>query len=338
MSVNKPRIVIYGTGQFGQLVTKMAVSKDWPIVAAVNRAGKKIGQDLGRITGLDRDLGIIIQDSETFDFTSLTADVAVVAINDRLSMNMPVYRKLMAAGINVICHGTESYYPPGIDDAITAELEQLGKAHGVSFTGTGIWDSTRIWAGKLVASTCTDITSLYHRSITDAQRTGKQLMLVVGVGMDQEEFAEKIGDKPGLVGGLYKTIPHQVLASLGYKVTRVTERREPVVFDHPVHCKLLERDLSPGECAGTRIVVEAETAQGVTARADIELRIFEEGEIENMMWSVEGLPSAKITFERDNSAYMSASSMFNRIPDVITAPPGLAVLSDLGMMRPTALA
>jgi 4-hydroxy-tetrahydrodipicolinate reductase len=33
------------------------LKKGWPIVAAVNRAGAKIGKDLGQLAGLSEDLG-----------------------------------------------------------------------------------------------------------------------------------------------------------------------------------------------------------------------------------------------------------------------------------------
>ena len=54
MTPTKPRIVIYGISQFGQYVARFAVQKGWPIVAAFNRAGAKVGQDLGRLAGLSR--------------------------------------------------------------------------------------------------------------------------------------------------------------------------------------------------------------------------------------------------------------------------------------------
>lgn len=334
--INKPRIIIYGTGQFGQLVTQIAVKKGYPIVAAVNRAGAKVGQDLGSLSGLNK-LGVIVQDDAHFDFNSVDADIAIVAISDRIATNLPAYERLMKAGLNVISHGTESYYPWGIDTTLAKQLDNIAKNNNVTFTGTGIWDMSRIWAGKLVAAPCTDINSLYHRSITDAQRLGKPIMLILGVGMTQDEFAEKIGNNPGKVGGLYKTIPDHVLNALGYTVTEVREYREPVIFDKPVYCQLLERDLQPGECAGTRIVIEVQTQEGVSARADIELRLFEDSEVEHMAWSVDGKPSAKVTVERDDSAYMSAASMFNRINDVIAAPAGVKVVSELGLMQHSAL-
>ena len=80
----KPRIVIYGMGQFGQMIARFAVQKGWPIVAAFNRAGPKVGQDVGRVAGLDRDLGVVVQDCETGDYADLDADVGVVTHRDQL--------------------------------------------------------------------------------------------------------------------------------------------------------------------------------------------------------------------------------------------------------------
>ena len=54
--VGRPRIAIYGMGQFGKMIARFAVQKGWSIVAAFNRAGPKVGEDIGRIAGLERTL------------------------------------------------------------------------------------------------------------------------------------------------------------------------------------------------------------------------------------------------------------------------------------------
>src|SRR4051794_27964585 len=102
MDAAKPRIAIYGIGQYGQRVARIAIEKGWPIVAVFNRAGPKVGQDVGRVTGLGRDIGVIVQDSETARYDQLEADIGIVAVKNRLSENMPAYRRLLGAGLNVL--------------------------------------------------------------------------------------------------------------------------------------------------------------------------------------------------------------------------------------------
>src|SRR5579871_1623080 len=117
-----PRIVIYGIGQYGAMITRLAADRGWPIVAAFNRAGPKVGRDLGEVAGLGRDLGVIVQDAESGDFGAIDADIGVVTHRDLLSANMDAYRKLMGAGLNIACHGVQSYLPQSNDPALAAEI------------------------------------------------------------------------------------------------------------------------------------------------------------------------------------------------------------------------
>lgn len=43
----RPNVMIYGVGYYGMEAVRILVKTGWPIVAAVNRAGPKIGKDLG---------------------------------------------------------------------------------------------------------------------------------------------------------------------------------------------------------------------------------------------------------------------------------------------------
>jgi hypothetical protein len=104
------------------------------------------------------------------------------------------------------------------------------------------------------------------------------------------------------IGGMYAAIPHLVLVSLGLTVTDVTERVEPVVFDEPIHCDLLDREIPPGQCVGTRMIIKIHTAENVTASARIEPRLFRPGEVEHTLWEVEGRPVTRIQVERDDQA------------------------------------
>jgi hypothetical protein len=332
-----PRIVLYGVGQFGQYVARFADDKGWPVVAAFNRAGDKVGQDVGRLSGLGRDLGVVVQDCDRADYSTADADVAIVTTTNRLSENITAYRRLIGAGLNVICHGAESYFPAAIDPDLAAEIDQLARDAGVTFTGTGIWDTSRIWSGILAVGPCTEINALRHTSLTDAERVGREQMLLVGVGLDVDDYVERLVKAAGTVGGLYRSIPHHVLVALGYTVTDACERREPIVFDEPIYCRLLDRMLEPGVVVGTRVIAEVDTAEGPTATADIALRLFRDGDVEHMAWAVDGLPGSRVTVERDDSGHATASSVFNRIRDVIAAPPGIALVSQLGPMKHTAL-
>ena len=66
-----PRVAVYGVGRYGSAVVRLAHEKGWPVVAAYNRAGTKVGQDVGRAAGLDADIGVVIQDCDAADYSAV---------------------------------------------------------------------------------------------------------------------------------------------------------------------------------------------------------------------------------------------------------------------------
>lgn len=333
MANDAPKIAIYGTGQYGLIAARIAVEKRWPIVAALNRAGGKVGQDLGRLAGLDHDIGVGVQDCELADYGAIDADLAIVATTDRLAANYPAYERLLNAGMNVICHGAESSFPMGADAGVATKIDALAKKNGVSFCGTGLWDMSRIWSGILVTGPCTRIESMSLESLTNIGAAGRHVLDVVGVGLTPEEYRNKFIDHRGPIGNIYKLIPEHVLTALGFTVTSATEVREPVIFDEPVHCRYLQANIDPGLAVGTRVVATIETREGVTAKTDIQLRLIRDGELEHVEWRVEGKPRSFIRVDRRDSVYSSASTMINRVRDVIAASPGIRLVSQLGPLR-----
>ncbi|KQR76947.1 hypothetical protein ASG35_11720 [Burkholderia sp. Leaf177] len=60
------------------------------------------------------------------------------------------YQRLPGAGINVICHGSHSYFPHGAGPKLAEKIDALAKQGSVTFTVTGIWDFSSIWPGILI--------------------------------------------------------------------------------------------------------------------------------------------------------------------------------------------
>lgn len=328
-----PRLVLYGIGQYGQMMVRFAEKKGWKIVAAYNRAGSKVGQDIGQLAGLDKDYGITVQDCDAADYSSIDADIGIVTMYDNLNDNFPAYERLINAGLNVICHGSGSYFPQMSDPETADKIDKLAKKNNVTFMGGGVWDMSRVWSVMLAAGVCDEVKSLHNTSVTNLESFGEAITLGAGVGMTPEEFEEKVNDPSKNQYGnvFYKMIPTLALTALGFTVKNCSYRQEPVILDRPFYCKLLDRELREGSCAGLSAIVEATSEEGVSATARADSRVlFREGETEHILWEIEGnMISPKIRIERDNGHYMQGLSIFNRVIDVIAAPPGLQLISDM---------
>ena len=166
----KPKVAIYGAGQYGLEAMRIMHQKGWEIVAAYNRAGEKVGRDAGELAGIEP-LDVPVQDCKTADYASSGANIAIHSVADRLDYNWVGHQRLLSAGINVICHGGESYFPWGSRPELAGRLDELAKANGVTFTGTGIWDYSRIWSGLLAAGSASELSGLVHRTLTNGEVT-----------------------------------------------------------------------------------------------------------------------------------------------------------------------
>jgi len=335
MSARPPRIAIYGIGQYGRMIARLAAERGWPIVAAYNRAGPKVGQDLGRVAGLGRDLGIIIEDCEAADYGKLDANIGVVTHRDLLSANMPAYRRLMGAGLNIACHGVQSYLPQSNDPELAAEIEALAMKNGVTFTGCGIWDMSRIWSGIVTTGPCTEIRSIHISSLTDPEGQTNSIEQIKQYCISEpvEEFHRR-GIAHNAAALAKKTIPEMVLRALGYTVIESTAAIEPVVYDVPVESKYGR--FEPGLVMGVRFHCRTTTAEGVTGTGLVDQRLFLPGDVEHMFWEVDGTPRNRTRVERLDSAHATAGNLFNRIPDIIAARPGIVPVYEMGPLKPTA--
>ncbi len=335
---NPPRIAIYGVGQYGAMIARLAAAKGWPIVAAFNRSGPKVGQDLGRVAGLSRDLGIVVQDCEAGDYDRLDADIGVVTHRDLLRANMDAYRRLMNAGLNIACHGVQSYLPHSNDPDAAREIEALALRNGVTFTGCGIWDMSRIWSGILTAGPCTDLQSIHISSLTDPQGQANSLQQIKQYCIsDTVETFHAKGIDQNAAALAKKTIPEMVLRALGYTIIESTATIEPVVYDVPVKTWYVpEGEFEAGLCVGVRFLCKTTTEEGVIGTGRVEQRMFLPGDVEHMYWEVEGTPRNRTRVERLDSAHATAGCLFNRIPDIIAARPGIVPVYELGPLRSTA--
>ena len=327
----RPRIVICGTGQYGGIVAQIALDVGYEIVGAYNRAGPKVGKDLGEVTGLGRKLGVIVEDIATADLTSVKADVGISTQSNNLRVDLPTYKRLIEAGINVISLAMEAYYPFGSDAEAAAEIDALARKHGVTFSGSGIHDMTRIWSGIIAVGQSTHVKSVYHESLTNAAEQGlpEQLTRDYAVGASVEDYLAKGFDKHRLWPVYTATLQH-ILTVLGYTVIEKSTRIEPVVWDRDLDCEFLNCVIPAGRVLGTRTIGQVKTKEGVTAEVRTEGRMCDKNEQDYTLWRVEGKPRTEMIIKRLDPDYTNAACLVNRIKDVIGAPPGIVPVSQYG--------
>jgi 2,4-diaminopentanoate dehydrogenase len=321
-------VVIFGVGSVGQAVARLVLQRGWRLAAGINRSGPKIGRDLGLLAGQAEPLGIAVEDAAVVNLDRLDADIAVVAVDDRLARTRPLHRRLLEAGLNVVCSGGESSFPRAINGDAARELDAVARANGVTFTGCGLWDAYRLGTLRALAGPCTALRGLHHLSVVDVGRFGAETARLVGIGAVPGE-----GVGADAEPSIYRVLLQQAAASLGLTVEAMHERRERVVLTEPVPCPALGCVVEPGETAGSRSLLELSTREGVVVTGQLELRLTRPHEAERLGWTIDGDPPAELALSGLDTGHATASSITNRLPDVIAAPPGLVTVDQLAPMR-----
>jgi 2,4-diaminopentanoate dehydrogenase len=332
-----PRIIIHGAGNVGQRLTRFCLKKNWPIVAVYNRAGNRVGQDMGRLVGFDRDLGIKVEDFDQVDLASVKADIALIATTDFFDHNVTTYLRYLGAGINVLTHNAQAYNPWFEKPDMAREIDRVARENGVTFTGGGIWDTTRLWSAIIAAGTCLEIESVTHTAKAEIGRPGARFEAEIGVGMTVEEYKREFGTKPNPLNIYLHAPAVMVLQKLGCTVTDVKKGSEPVVFDEPVYSPYSKTEFPAGIVVGARIFSDVSTREGIKGKVEVEYRLFKPHETEDLRWDIKGMPGLGISVRRDDTQNLSAASLFNRIPDVLAAAPGIVEITRMGPLTSTAL-
>lgn len=115
---------------------------------------------------------------------------------------------------------------------------------------------------------------------------------------------------------------------MGLDVVSAESSLGPAVSDEPITVSLgeEERHVEPGTIAGSRLTVRLETAEGIALVLHDTALL---GGRSSEHWRLSGLPDAELRVSASQGLVSTATQMVNRIPDALTAAPGLHMLSEL---------
>jgi 4-hydroxy-tetrahydrodipicolinate reductase len=327
-------IVIYGVGGVGTAVTRLCAARGWPVVAAVNRPGPKLGARLGTLAGVSLPRDVIVTHSLDTALAGSEADLAVVSTGDRLQDQMPVYEECLRRNLNVVSSGYESGYPSAVSEAAARHLDALARAHGVTFTGTGFQDLYRVGMLCYLVGACAAVERVHHFSLVDIGRHGPAAYEVAGVGLEAEAFARRFRQVESSPISPYRVFLQHAVEAAGWRIAEITSDVYPVFPDSDFERPDALGDFSPGRAIGAGYTTHIRTGTGTEVEARNELRLLAAGEEEAFEWTIDGSPNVAMRLTRLDSALATATQIVNRIPDVLAAAPGLVTLDCLPPMRP----
>lgn len=326
------KAVIYGVGAMNTICTRMLLEKDVEIVGAISRSPSKVGKDLGELTGLGRDLGVIVSDDAKAVLTGSGADIAVIAVNSYMADAQEQLRNCADAGVNAVTLSEEALYPWNTSPEITAELDGIAKRTGATLTGTGHQDTYWVNIVALVMGTAHRINSVTGRASWNVDDYGPEVAGDQQVGKTVEEFETWLSgaERPPTFG---RNVLDALVADAGLTVTSITSTTRPDIAVTPMHSHALDVDIAAGDVIGFTDVDEIHTAEGVVLTFEMSGRVYGASDGDINEWSIAGEPDLVLSNGTVPTQITTCTQMVNRIPDVINAAPGFVTIEKLPRLR-----
>lgn len=244
------RVVVLGTGQMGSGIIKLLLHKQGiDLVGVYGRRAQRVGMDVGRALGLERDLGLQI----THDLPGVLAHtrphVVMQATCSRLVEAVDEITTVLDSGANVISIAEEMAYPAYQAPHLAAAIHQRAMANNVTVVGTGI-NPGFVLDLLVIALTgvCWTVTSITAQRINDLSPYGPSVLRSQGVGLTPEAFDRGVaeGSVVGHIG--FPESISMIARALAWQIDRIEQHRAPIIAHVRRDTPLVQ--IAPGHTAG----------------------------------------------------------------------------------------
>ena len=328
MTTHKIRVIQYGVGPIGAGIVRLMLQKpDIQIVGAIDLDPQKVGKDLGRIVGAERDLGVIIG-GQARDVLRAGAHVVVHSTSSYLTHVSDQLIGCLQAGSNVVSTCEELAYPFRKHPDFSQQLDRAAREHRVALLGTGVNPGFAMDKLVLTLSTsCQEVRQVKVRRVVDASRRRLPLQKKVGAGMSVEEFRGQV--QAGVIKhhGLPESAA-MIADSLGLRVDTIQESIEPVVAQETVRSEFLE--VAPGRVIGVRQVARGLGDGQENVRLELEMYLGAPEPVDSI--EISGTPDLRLAIPGGiHGDLATAAIAVNCIPALLEAKPGLLTSRDIPM-------
>ena len=326
------RVLVLGTGQMGSGVARLVLEKhSLELVGAYGRRRERAGIDLGRLIGIDRDLGIALGSGLEVEIARGRPHVAIQTTCSRLADAMAEISTLVRNRVHVISIAEEMAYPAAHSAAAANDIDRLAVEHGVAVLGTGI-NPGFVLDLLVIALTgvCSDVRSIIATRVNDLSPYGPSVLASQGVGLTPAAFHKGLEDGT-VVGhfGFPQSI-RMVADTLGWEVERIEQRREPIVSTVRRETRFVV--VEPGHVAGCLHTAVAHGAGRplITLVHPQQIHPHLEGVHTGDTIEITGTPNVRLAGSPEIPGGDATIALaVNMIPRVLNASPGLHTMADL---------
>lgn len=323
------KVAQFGLGPIGLETIKLAAGKPWAtVVGAIDIDPALAGRRLSDITGLDslREATVFrsLDELLAHDRPDVIFHTAVSKVRAAVAQVEPMAR----AGISVVSSSEELLFPALREPELARALDEVCRQHGARVLATGVNPGFVMDVLPIcLTGVCRNVRAIDVQRVVDAAKRRGPLQKKIGSGLAPAEFERLFAEGKAGHAGL-KDSAALIAHCLGWQISELTETCRAVVADHDIQTPYVTA--REGQCCGLHQRAEAKVDGQI--RLTLDLKMYLDAPNPHDACQIEGEPSLKMRLEGGVAGdAATVASLVNAAPRVLQAPPGLLLMTDIGV-------
>ncbi|MCL2406576.1 MAG: 2,4-diaminopentanoate dehydrogenase [Defluviitaleaceae bacterium] len=331
------KVAIWGFGAMGSGIAAMLLKKKGVEITGVLNRSSNIGKEIHEVLGMTRGSHpeVFIDGEYEKVIYEKSCDVVVICTDSFTKDSYDKIKMALECKINVVSTAEEFAYPQAQNPELTAELDKIARANGVTALGTGINPGFVLdYLIIALTGTCEEVSSIFAQRVNDLSPFGQTVMHEQGVGISPEEFNKRMAED-NLAGhvGFPESIG-MVADALGWKLEKVEQTKDPIVSNTLREAPYAT--VEPGNLAGIRQQGYGYVNGEMLIHMDHPQQIYPhiEGTNTGDYIKIKGTPDINMSITPEIPGGIGTIAMsVNMIPHVINSRPGVVTMLDLPVPR-----
>ncbi|MBN1225155.1 MAG: hypothetical protein JXB23_18035 [Candidatus Aminicenantes bacterium] len=328
------KVIVYGIGAMGSNVVRLLQTKPQvKIVGAIDHDPGKIGQDVGGVSGLEKNLGVDVRYPPEKTLDAVKADLVIHTTTAFLDEAFDQITNILERGMNVLTICQELFFPIGKNIPKAGVLDRIAKEKKLRITAVGVNPGFVMDLVPILCSLpCWQVENVFVRRIVDFSPYGPDEMRHIGANLTRERFLQ--GVLEGYIGhiGLLETTA-MVAHCLGFAIDELKQTKEPLITRVSRESSFIR--IEAGHVCGFKQNVSGL----ISGRQVLDFRMVgivspdkdEDGMETGDYTRISGTPNVDITIKEEiaqKGGLGTAGVAVNMIPKLLGAGPGFHTMNE----------